>query len=176
MSSYGSMMNSFGGPVLVGTAPRIESLTSLSASKPRWQAFAVSYLLEGAVLAVLATITIVPHIAPKIAEHVQLVAPALEPAPTLRAKPVRVVQVAPLPRPVLREPEPVAKIQLPVPPPVEAPRPQRMQKIEKVPEIQQPTAPVPAFDSKVLNALPGPKAPSKIVATILSAAVRRPRL
>ena len=168
MSTYGNLMNSFGGPVLVGKAPRIESLTSLSDSKPRWQAFAASYLLEGAVLAVLATITIAPHIAPKIAEHVQLVAPALEPAPTLRAKPVRVVQVAPVVKPVLpvREPEPLAKVELPAPPRVvEAPRPQRLQKMERLPEIQQPAAPVPAFDSKVLNALPGPKVPGKIVAT-----------
>jgi TonB family protein len=166
MSSYGSVMNSFGGPVLVSRAPRIESLASLSTSKPRWQAFAVSYLLQGAVLAVLLTITIAaPQIAPKITEHVRLVGPY--PAPTLAAKPVRVVQVAPLAKPALpvREPEPVAKIALPAPPPVEAQRPQRVQKMEKVPEIQQPAAPVPAFDSKVLNALPGPKAPAKIVAT-----------
>ncbi len=168
MSSYGNLMNSFGGPVLVTRAPRIESLRSLSTSKPRWQAFAVSYLLQGAILAVLLTITIAaPQIAPRIAQHVQLVAPMLEPAPTLRAQPVRVVQVAPVPKPALpvREPEPVAKIQLPAPPPVEAQRPQRIQKIAKVPEIQQPAAPVPAFDSKVLNALPGPKVPAKIVAT-----------
>ena len=169
MSTYGNLMNSFGGPVLVAKAPRIESLRSLSTSKPRWQAFAVSYLLQGAILAVLLTITVAaPQIVPKIAAHVELAAPYLEPAPALRAKPVRVVQIAPVVKPALpvREPEPVAKVELPVPPPaVEAPRPQRMQKIEKVVEIQQPAAPIPAFDSKVLNALPGPKAPTKIVAT-----------
>jgi TonB family protein len=171
MSTYGNLMNSFSGPVLVARAPRIESLTSLSTSKPRWQAFAVSYLLEGAVLAVLLTITIAaPQIAPKIAKHVELMAPYLEPAPTLRAKPVHVVQVAPVMKPVLpvREPEPVAKVELPAPPPVvEAPRPQRMQKIAKVAEMEQPVppAPTPKFDSKVLNALPGPKSPAKIVAT-----------
>ena len=88
MSSYGNLMNSFGGPVLVRRAPRLESLRI---GKPRWQSFAVSYLLQGALLAVLLTITIAaPQIAPRLAEHVELVAPYLAPAPTLRsaARPV----------------------------------------------------------------------------------------
>jgi len=168
MSSYGNLMNSFGGPVLVGRAPRLESLRI---GKPRWQSFAVSYLLQGALLAGLLAITVAaPQIAPVLQEHVELVAPYLAPAPTLRSvRPVHVVPIAPMVKAALpvREPEPVAKVELPTPPVPEAPRPQRIQKMERVAEIEQPTAPVPVpkFDSKLVNELPGPKSPSKIIAT-----------
>jgi TonB family protein len=67
----------------------------------------------------------------------------------------------------VREPETVAEAELAAPFVPEAPRPQRIQKIERVAEMEQPIAPVaaPKFDSKLVNELPGPKSPSKIVAT-----------
>jgi TonB family protein len=165
MSSYGNMMNSFGGPVLVQKGPRIEAL---NIAKPRWQCFLVSYALQVIMLGGLLAITIAaPQIAPHLEAHVDLIAPYLAPAPRLSSvRPTaRVIPIATVVKAVLPEPkvEPVAKVELP-PVPV-APRPQRLQKLSPVAEVAQPQAiPAPRFDSKLLTSLPGPKA-ARIVAT-----------
>ena len=131
--------------------------------KPRWGSFAVSYGVQILALLGLFFYTIVaPRIEPPETDHVQLVAPDLTPW-----------EQAPPPKPVAR---PVARIEpskvvLPTPrietPVVRVLQPQRVQRITQVAEVAQPQAAVPAprFDSKVLTALPGPKATSRIVAT-----------
>lgn len=169
MSTFSNV--SFGGPFLMTDGPRIESL---KVGKPRWQCFLVSYGVQSAMVGVLLTITIAaPKIAPQLESHVQLVAPYLSPAPKLKAvRPTRVVPVMPVAKaePIrkLQPIIPVAKVETPVAPVtpvIEAPRPQRVPTVAKVEEVQQPKAvPVPKFDSKLLTAMPGPKA-DKIVAT-----------
>jgi TonB family protein len=131
--------------------------------KPRWGSFAVSYMVQILALLGLFFYTIVtPRIEPPETDHVQLVAPDL--TPWEQAPPPK-----PVTRPVVRiEPSkvilPTPKIETPV---VHVLPPQRVQRITAVAEIAQPQAAVPApkFDSKVLTALPGPKATSRIVAT-----------
>ena len=132
-------------------------------SKHRWGSFAVSYGVQIVALMGLFYYTIVaPRIEAPEADHVQLVAPDLTP-----------IEKAPPPRPVARpvarvEPDriilPTPKIETPV---VRVLQPQRVQHLPQVAEVAQPQTAVasPKFDSKVLNALPGPKGTSRIVAT-----------
>jgi TonB family protein len=174
MSTYGNL--TFGDPLLMVEAPGLQSLRN---GKPRWQCFAVSYGVQAALLASMLTVTIAsPVIAPHVQSGVRLVAPYLapEPAPKLQAyKPtVHVVPVRPVSKvlPVERKPQliepPIAKVEppvRPVQPAIEAPRPQPVPKVAHVDEVPQPKAvPAPKFDSKLLNAVPGPKA-EKIIAT-----------
>jgi TonB family protein len=169
MSTYSNLTFD---PLFATQTPHLETLRN---GKSRWQCFAVSYSVQAALLGSLLTVTIAsPVIAPHVQSGVRLVAPYLapEPAPRLQAfKPtVHVVPIRPVARvlPVERklpvEP-PVAKIQPPVTPAIEAPRPQPVPKMAHIDEVPQPKAmPTPKFDSKLLNAAPGPKA-EKIVAT-----------
>jgi TonB family protein len=166
MSSYSNLMNSLGGPVLVTQGPRIEAL---SIAKPRWQCFVVSYALQVAILGALLAISILaPQIAPHLEAHVDLIAPYLAPAPSFRpVRPVHVVPITPVVKAVMPAPrieEPVAKVELPAPV-LHASQPQRVQKLAPVTQMAPPKAiPAPKFESRLLNALPGPKA-EKIVAT-----------
>ncbi len=126
--------------------------------KRRWGCFAVSYIVQIVALLGLFYYTIVaPRVESPEADRVQLVAPDLTPW-----------EKAPPPRPVARsEPD---RIMLPTPriepPVVPVLQPQRVQRITQIAEIAQPEAAVPApkFDSKVLTALPGPTAASRIIA------------
>jgi TonB family protein len=105
---------------------------------------------------------VAPRIEAPETNHVQLAAPDL--TPLEKALPPR-----PMVRPVARiEPDrvilPTPKIETPV---VHVLQPQRVQRLSQVAEVAQPQAAVPSlkFDSRVLTALPGPKATSRIVAT-----------
>jgi hypothetical protein len=53
MSTYGNV--NFGDPFLMMEGPRLQSLR---AGKSRWQCFAISYAVQGAVLTSLLTVTI----------------------------------------------------------------------------------------------------------------------
>jgi TonB family protein len=144
--------------------------------KTRWESFAVSYMLQAAGVTTLIVATILaPKIAPPaLMSHIELVAPNLTPLPKAPPPPVRAVvrPVAPAVTRQVVKPEPLlASVQLPkipAPPPQIQPvqRPQRLQTVAPVAVVELPkVAPSPKFDSNVLNALPGPKAPAKIVAT-----------
>lgn len=169
MSTYSNV--TFGDSLLMMDGPRLETLR---VGKPHWQCFVVSYGLQAALLGALLTISIAaPQIAPQLESHVALIAPYLSPAPRLRAvqPTAHVIPVTPVVKAALpeRRVEPkletivAPKVELPVP---EVPRPQRVPAMARVSEMPQPVAaiPTPKFDSKLLNALPGPKA-AKIVAT-----------
>ena len=129
-------------------------------AQSRWQSFAISYSAQGAALLAIVYLTIVaPVISPPVSTHIELVAPDLRP------------MVKAAPRPPLHKPEIAVveqpKVVLPEPPKVQPvikyQTPQRVQKVLPVAEVKQPEA--PKFESKVLNALPGPKVAPKIVAT-----------
>lgn len=127
--------------------------------KGRWQFFAISYSVQLIAVVVAICLTIIgPNIETPLAKHVDLVAPDLTPVPKTPPRPQ--------PRPVARMMAPkipvhVAEVEAPV---LRAPMPQRVQRPNQVPEIAQPVAPVPRFDSRVLAAMPTPKAP-RVIAT-----------
>jgi TonB family protein len=130
----------------------------------RWGSFVTSYMVQAtAVVALVVYAMTAPTIVPSQVQHIDLVAPELDLAP--RAKPLAAVKLRPVPR---IEPAHVTA----APPKISAPvlqvqLPQRVHRTPEVAEIAQPqiTIATPKFDSKVLNALPGPKAASRIIAT-----------
>ena len=152
-------------------SPLFTSL-QISEAKAPWESFAVSYSVQALGLVALLVFSILaPKIAPPLMASMELVAPNLEPMPMAKAAPVKpavrplakvlpVVKVQPV-KPVLVAPQ-LAKVEEPVP---QVHQLQRVQPLAPVAEVAQPRAvPVPRFDSKVISALPGPKA-AKIVAT-----------
>jgi TonB family protein len=106
-----------------------------------------------------------PKFVPPQTERVELIAPdLLADAPP---KPVPVKTVRPMPKFI---PQPVAEPVAPpkiVAPVLQVQQPQRVKRSLQVAEIAQPQVvmPTPKFDSKVLNALAGPKVAPKIIAT-----------
>jgi len=128
----------------------------------RWGSFATSYVVQTVALTALLVYSVVgAKIDPVRFNHVELVAPALDIA-TPKVAHVKVTQAVVRPLPVQIAVQSPVKIQ---PPPIEVRLPQRIRPAVK--DIAQPQLAIstPAFDSKVLNALPGPKAASKIIAT-----------
>jgi hypothetical protein len=121
----------------------------------RWGSFVTSYMVQAtAVVALVVYAMTAPTIVPSQVQHIDLVAPELDLAP--RAKPLAAVKLRPVPR---IEPAHVTA----APPKISAPvlqvqLPQRVHRTPEVAEIAQPqiTIATPKFDSKVLNALPGP--------------------
>ena len=153
-------------------SPLFTSL-QISEAKAPWESFAVSYSVQALGLVALIVFSILaPRIAPPLMAGVELVAPNLEPMPMAKAAPVKpvvrpmakvlpVVKVQPV-KPVLFAPQ-LAKVEEPVP---QVHQLQRVQPMAPVAEVAQPKAvPGPRFDSKVISALPGPKATPRIVAT-----------
>ncbi len=132
-------------------------------TKGRWGSFAASYMVQATALVALVAYTVTaPMIVPRMSDHVDLVAPSMESAPTVtRVKPriVATAKLAPLPETVVRP-----KITVPV---LQVQQPQRIHRTAVIAEIAQPQLSIaaPKLDSKVLSALPGPKAASRIVAT-----------
>jgi len=90
--------------------------------------------------------------------HIDLVAPVPELAP--KPEVVKVARQQPLPKPIkdLMPAVPV-KIEAPL---IAVQRPQRIQRLN-VPEVQAESVKAPQFDSRVLNALPGPRVTPKVV-------------
>ncbi len=130
-----------------------------------WGAFVASFILQASLLAVVLFLSLTaPTFIPTGVERMELMAPPpfdLAPkTPEAKPKPHPVQKLQPEPtiaaQPKIATPAPVLQVQ----------QPQRVRRITEVAEIAQPQLAVsaPKFDSKVLNALPGPKA-SKIVAT-----------
>jgi TonB family protein len=152
-------------------SPLFTSL-QLSETKASWESFAVSYSVQALGLVALIVFSVLaPKIAPPLISSMELVAPNLAPMPMAKAAPakplvhpvVKLLPVVRMPeaRPVLVAPQ-LAKVQEPVP---QVHLPQRVQSIAPVAEVAQPRAvPGPRFDSKLITALPGPKA-ARIVAT-----------
>jgi TonB family protein len=130
----------------------------------RWGSFAASYVVQATMVVALVFYAVTaPKIIPSQVEHVELVAPDLDTAP--KARPLKAAKVRPLTRI-----EPAHFIM--APPKIHAPElqvqlPQRVHRIAEVAEVAQPQIAIttPKFDSKLLNALPGPKAASRIIAT-----------
>jgi TonB family protein len=110
----------------------------------------------------MAYTVIAPRIETPAVKYVDLVAPDLKPAPAAPTKPVRPVAKVEPDRFVM--PVVVPKIE---PPLLQVHQPQRIHTVAVVAEVPRPQLNVaaPKFDSKVLNALPGPKSVSKIIAT-----------
>jgi TonB family protein len=127
-----------------------------------WEPFAASYIVQAiAVTALLVYTVTAPRIEPAPVRSVDLVAPELNAPP-------RVAQVKAVRRVSRVEP---ARFTTPATPRIQAPvlqvqQPQRMHRVAEVAEVPQPQLAVaPKFDSKLLNALPAPKATGKIIAT-----------
>lgn len=128
----------------------------------RWASFAASYAVQIIAMIALVTYTIfAPRIEPALARHIELVTPEMN-------TPAKVAEVKPLRRIAKLQPQQIA-VPLPTriqPPTMQVQQPQRVHRAAPVEEVAQPQlAPAPKFDSKLLNALPNPKAMSKIVAT-----------
>jgi TonB family protein len=134
----------------------------------RWGSFVASYIVQATAVTALVFYTVTaPTIVPTQVEHVELVAPELNVAPKVapvvqtKLRPVtKIAQIA-IVQPKIATP----RIAIPV---LQVQQPQRVRQNAKVAEVAQPQLSAPKFDSKilkVLNALPGPKAASKIVAT-----------
>ncbi len=129
----------------------------------RWGSFAASYIVQATALVALVAYTVtVPTIEPRMASHVELVAPNTESAP--KVPPAKQIisasaKIAPLQAALVRP-----KIEVPI---LQVQQPQRVHRTAEVTEVAQPqlSIPAPKFDSKVLNTLPGPKVASRIVAT-----------
>ncbi len=121
---------------------------------------AASFSVQSALVLVMLYLAITaPQFINTQISHIDLVAPT----PELVTKPPEVVKtVRPQPRPIkdLLPPVP-AKIETPM---IAVQRPQRIQRIS-VPELQVEQTAAPRFDSKVLNALPGPHVTPKVVAS-----------
>jgi TonB family protein len=127
----------------------------------RWGSFATSYVVQTVALMALLVYSVVgPRIDAAPLRHIDLVAPDLYDAPpkVAQAKPVHQVV-----KPALIAVQVPARIQ---PPPLELRQPQRVHHAVQAEDVAQPQLAVnaPMFDSKILNALPGPKA-NRIVAT-----------
>jgi TonB family protein len=112
-----------------------------------------------ALLALVAYTVLAPRIEPASAKFVDLMAPDLNSAPKVHAKPVR--QVARIEPPHVIVPAVVPRIPAP---PMQLRQPERVRPVVQVAEVPQPQVAPVKFDSKVLNTLPAPKAP-KIIAT-----------
>jgi TonB family protein len=125
-----------------------------------WVAFAASYSVQAvALLALLAYTVVAPKIEPAPTKFVDLMAPDLNPAPKVHAKPVRQAARIEPPHIIVRAVAP--RIQAPV---MQLRQPERVRPVVQVAEVPQPQVAPVKFDSKVLNTLPAPKAP-KIIAT-----------
>jgi TonB family protein len=150
----GNGMSTYGSPLFLDL-DRVPSRTRLGS-------FAASYAVQAALVALLLMYAITaPKFIPVQVGRIELVAPSPDLVPQVER---------------MKRPRPVAKFEpvpIPAAPPKIAPpvlmvqQPQRIHRVAEVPEVAQPVVAIatPKFDSKVLNALPGPKATSKIVAT-----------
>jgi TonB family protein len=123
-----------------------------------------SYLVQAtAVVALVFYAITAPTLMPSQVQHIDLVAPDLDLPP--KPKPPAVAKVRPMPR---IEPAHFAiappKISAPV---LQVQLPQRVHRTPQVAEVAQPqiTIATPKFDSKVLDAVSGPKAAGRIIAT-----------
>lgn len=139
------------------------SIVQKSDKGNRWVSFVASYIVQAAAVTALVFYAVTaPTFIAKQAEHVELVAPGVETSQ-------KVAQVKPKTRPLTRlAPVRTAVLRFRIEAPVlQAPQPQRVRRVTEVAEIAQPRLSIasPKYDSKVLNALPGPKAATKIVAT-----------
>lgn len=149
-------MSTYSGPLFMSV--------EITPKEHRWGSFMTSYIVQTflVVAAVFFTVT-APMIVPAQVEHIELVAPELDVAQ--QVKPRKAVTLRPTAR---IEPAhvnvPPPKIQSPV---LQARLPERVHRTAEVAEVAQPQIAVttPKFDSKVLNALPGPRAANKIIAT-----------
>jgi TonB family protein len=148
-------MSTYGNPLFMGLQK--------SEKENPWVSIAASYIVQAImVIALLAYTVIAPRIETPAVKYVDLVAPDLKPAPAAPTKPVRPVAKVEPDRFVM--PVVVPKIE---PPLLQVHQPQRIHTVAVVAEVPRPQLNVaaPKFDSKVLNALPGPKSVSKIIAT-----------
>ncbi len=145
---------------IADTRPLFLDLRTSRDERKRWGSFAASYVVQIiAIVALLAYTILAPRIAPAPARHIGLVAPET-PAEVAEAKPLRHVAKA--------QPKQVALPVLPKiqAPPVQIQQPQRIRRATPVEEVARPQIAVsPKFDSKLLNALPEPKAATRIIAT-----------
>ena len=152
----GNQMSDCGNPVFM-------SLEAVPAGN-RMVSFAASYGIQAALVGLLLCYAIAtPKLMPTTVGHIELVAPApdLSPAPA-QAKMARVQ-----PQPVMKHapdllPAVTPKIQAPV---LMVQQPQRIKRAFAPAEIAQPEVALasPKFDSKVLNAIPGPRTTNKVV-------------
>jgi TonB family protein len=131
--------------------------------KQPWGSYAVSFVAQAVGLAALLIYSIVsPKFLPPQTARVELIAPDLMQQAPPPVVPIKVMRALPKFKPeTIVEPVTPPKIQ---PPPMVVHQPQRIQRAAAVPEVLQPQAPAPKFDSKVLNDLPGAKLP-KVIAT-----------
>jgi TonB family protein len=146
-------MSTYSGPLFMSV--------EITPQEHRWGSFVTSYIVQATVVVALVFYAVTsPTIMPSQVEHVELVAPDLDLAPNVKPlKPATVRQTAriePAHAAPLKIESPVLQVQLP----------QRVHRVE-VAEVAQPQIAMttPKFDSKVLNALPGPKAANRIIAT-----------
>lgn len=138
----------------------IPSFASLEQRPPAGLgSLAASFSVQSAlVLVVLYLAIVTPQFINTQISHIDLVAPT----PELVSKPEVVKTVRPQPRPIKDlMPAVPAKIEAPM---IAVLRPQRIQRT-KLPELQVEQTVAPRFDSKVLNALPGPHTTPKVVAS-----------
>jgi len=143
-------MSTYGSPLFITVqAPPNEK---------RWGSFAASYVVQLTAVAALVIYTLTaPTIMPEQLGHVELIAPDVFPErPVTPVKP-KVRPIVASERVVIVAP----KLELALP---QLPQPQRVRRVAEVAEVPQPQIASPKFDSKILNSLPGPKAP-KIIAT-----------
>jgi TonB family protein len=143
--------------------------TQRSQKENRWGSFVASYIVQATAVTALVFYTVTaPAIMPTQAEHVELVVPELVAAPKVSQVEVKLRPVTKMAQAAIVQPKiALPKIMAPV---LQVQMPQRVHQNAEVAEVAQPQLSVaaPKFDSKilkVLNALPGPKAASKIVAT-----------
>jgi TonB family protein len=148
-------MSTYGSPVFMSLerVPEGSRLTSI----------AVGYATQAAFVALLLIYAIAsPKLMPTQISHIELVAPSPDLSP--KPLPVKVAKI----QPVIKRAHdllPAAvtpKIQAPV---LMVQQPQRIRRIVAPAEMAQPEVAIasPKFDSKVLNALPGPRTTPKVV-------------
>ena len=150
----GNGMSTYGSPLFIEL--------DREPSSHRLGSFAASYAVQAALVALLLIYAMAaPKFMPTQVGHIELVAPAPDLSP--QAEPMKklrpMAKVIPLPVPAA-----TPKITAPV---LMVQQPQRIHRVAEAPEVAQPVVAIasPKFDSRVLNALPGPKATSRIVAT-----------
>jgi len=141
--------------------PVFMSLESV-ADGNRMGSFAASYAAQMALVALLLVYAITaPKFMPTTIGHIELVAPAPNLSP--KPQPVKVAKALPMVKhlPDLL-PSVAPKIQAPV---LMVQQPQRVRRATVPVEVPQPEVATPRFDSKVLNAIPGPRTTPKVVAS-----------
>ncbi len=126
----------------------------------RLGSFAASYAVQAALVALLLLYAIAaPRFMPTTIGHIELVAPAPNLSP--KPEPVKAAKAQPVVKhlPDLL-PAVAPKIQTPV---LMVQQPQRVRRAAVPVEVPQPEVATPRFDSKVLNAIPGPRTTPKVV-------------